>query len=91
MLNCSIRNAVSPRKNLAVPIELFISFDSMPVEGPYQLHLRAAIGYIELGMFEEANAELEEIDPFCRTLEVAQLLHSPGVTNRAAKADRNLS
>ena len=25
-------------------------------------------GYIELGMFEEANAELEEIDPFCRHL-----------------------
>ena len=40
----------------------------MPLEGPDQLHLRAAAGYIELGMFEEANAELEEIDPFCRHL-----------------------
>ena len=40
----------------------------MPLEGPDQLHLRAAHGYIELGMFEEANAELEEIDPFCRHL-----------------------
>ena len=40
----------------------------MPLEGPDQLHLRAAPGYIELEMFEEANAELEEIDPFCRHL-----------------------
>jgi tetratricopeptide (TPR) repeat protein len=40
----------------------------MPVEGSDQLHLRAAHGYIELTMFEEANAELEEIDPFCRHL-----------------------
>ena len=38
------------------------------MEGPDQLHLRAAAGYIELGMFEEANGELEEIDPFCRHL-----------------------
>ncbi len=30
--------------------------------------MRAAHGYIELGMFEEANAELEEIDPFRRHL-----------------------
>jgi len=36
----------------------------MPLEGPDQFHLRPATGYIELGMFEEANAELEEIDPF---------------------------
>ena len=40
----------------------------MQLEGPYQLHLNAAHGYIELGLFEEANAELEEIDPFCRHL-----------------------
>jgi len=40
----------------------------MPLEGHDQLHLRAACGYIELEMFEEANAELEEIDPFCRHL-----------------------
>jgi hypothetical protein len=40
----------------------------MPLEGPDKLHLRAAAGYIELAMFEEANAELEEIDPFCRHL-----------------------
>ena len=40
----------------------------MPLEGPDKLHLRAAAGYVELEMFEEANAELEEIDPFCRHL-----------------------
>jgi hypothetical protein len=34
----------------------------MVLEGPDQHHLRAAHGYIELGMFEEANAALEEID-----------------------------
>jgi tetratricopeptide (TPR) repeat protein len=37
----------------------------MPLEGSDELHLRAAHGYIDLGMFEEANAALEEIDPFC--------------------------
>jgi hypothetical protein len=40
----------------------------MPLEATAQLRLRAAAGYIDLGMFEEANAELEEIDPFCRHL-----------------------
>ena len=40
----------------------------MLCEGLVQLHLRAAHGYIELGMFEEANAELEQINPFCRHL-----------------------
>jgi hypothetical protein len=40
----------------------------MPLDGFDQMHLRAAHGYIELEMFEEANAELEEIDPFCRHL-----------------------
>jgi tetratricopeptide (TPR) repeat protein len=40
----------------------------MPLEKPNQRHLRSAHGYIQLGMFEEANAELEEIDPFCRHL-----------------------
>jgi len=51
-------------KTLAVPSEFLLSFDSMPLEGSDQLHLRAAAGYIELEMFEEANGELEEIDPF---------------------------
>ena len=38
----------------------------MFLEGSDQLHLIAAHGYIELGMFLEANAELEMIDPACR-------------------------
>jgi len=33
-----------------------------------QLRLRAACGYIEFKMFEKANAEVEEVDPFCRHL-----------------------
>lgn len=40
----------------------------MFLESPDQLRLQAAHGYIQLGMFGEANAELEEIDPFCRHL-----------------------
>ena len=38
------------------------------LETPDLHHLQAAHGYIELGMFEEANAVLEEIDPLCRHL-----------------------
>ena len=53
--NCSIRKAAQPRKNLAFPTEFFISSDFMPLEGSDQLHLRAAHGYIELEMFEEAQ------------------------------------
>jgi hypothetical protein len=53
---------------MAISTKPFISFNSMPREGPDRLHLRAAVGYIELAMFEEANAELDEIDPFCRPL-----------------------
>jgi tetratricopeptide (TPR) repeat protein len=49
-------------------IESFISFDPMPLENPDEQHVRSAHGYIELGMFEEADAELEEIDSFCRHL-----------------------
>lgn len=40
----------------------------MGLAGTDHQHLRAAHGYIELRMFEEANAELEEIDPLCRYL-----------------------
>src|SRR5258708_7322337 len=40
----------------------------MPRTMPDQQHLRSACRYIELGMFEEAQAELEKIDPFCRHL-----------------------
>ncbi len=38
----------------------------MPLEPPDQQHLQAAIGYVELGMFQEANEQLEDIDPFNR-------------------------
>jgi tetratricopeptide (TPR) repeat protein len=40
----------------------------MSLELPDQHHLKAAHGYIELGMFFEAHEELEDIDPYCRTL-----------------------
>ena len=31
-----------------------------------QQHWQAAIGYVELGMFQDANEQLEKIDPFNR-------------------------
>ncbi len=40
----------------------------MPLEPPDLQHLSAAQGFASLGMYEDANAELEEIDPFCRAL-----------------------
>ncbi len=40
----------------------------MPLEPPDQQRLAAAEGYLALGMCEDANSELEEIDPFCRRL-----------------------
>src|SRR3954451_9959063 len=39
----------------------------MPLEFPDRQYCEAAIGYTELGMFEDANAELENVDPFNRT------------------------
>jgi tetratricopeptide (TPR) repeat protein len=38
----------------------------VPLEPPDQRRWQAAVGYVELGMFHEANDELEEIDPFNR-------------------------
>jgi len=38
----------------------------MPLEPPDQQHWNAAAGYVELGMYADANSELEKIDPFCR-------------------------
>ena len=38
----------------------------MPLEPPDQKRRQAASGYIQLGMFHEANEELEEIDPYIR-------------------------
>jgi hypothetical protein len=40
----------------------------MPLAEEEQKHLTAAEGYLELGMFIEANDELELIDPYCRHL-----------------------
>ena len=39
---------------------------SVPLEPPDQQYWQAAVGYVELGMFQEANDELENIDPFNR-------------------------
>jgi tetratricopeptide (TPR) repeat protein len=38
----------------------------MPLEPPDLQYWRAAVGYVELGMFQEANDQLENIDPFNR-------------------------
>ena len=38
----------------------------MPLEPPDQKHWEAASGYVQLGMYLEADVELDEIDPFCR-------------------------
>jgi len=38
----------------------------MLLEPPDQQYCQAAVGYVELGMFVEADAELDKIDPFCR-------------------------
>src|SRR5436189_6343397 len=39
----------------------------MPLGLPDRQHCDAAIGYTELGMYEDANEELENVDPFNRT------------------------
>jgi hypothetical protein len=38
----------------------------MPLEAPDHQYWTAAVGYVELGMFQEANDQLENIDPFNR-------------------------
>jgi tetratricopeptide (TPR) repeat protein len=38
----------------------------VPLEQPDRQHCQAAAGYVELGMFLEANTELDNIDPFNR-------------------------
>ena len=40
----------------------------MPLEPPDEQYWQAAVGYVELGMFVEADSELDKIDPFCRAL-----------------------
>jgi hypothetical protein len=38
----------------------------MPLEPSDEQHWQAAVGYVELGMFQDANDQLEKIDPFNR-------------------------
>jgi len=38
----------------------------VPLEPPDQQYWQAAVGYVELGMFAEADSELDKIDPFNR-------------------------
>ena len=38
----------------------------MPLEPNERKHLSAAEGFFELGMYLEADAELDKIDPYCR-------------------------
>lgn len=38
----------------------------MPLESPDNQYWQVAVGYVELSMFEEANEELEKIDPLNR-------------------------
>jgi len=57
-----------PQKNLATVTKFFISFDLMSLDAPDELHLRNACAYIELGLFDEAQAEMEQIDPSSRLL-----------------------
>lgn len=40
----------------------------MPLEEEEQRHVTSAQGFLELGMFLDADAELDRIDPFCRHL-----------------------
>ena len=39
---------------------------NVPLEPPDQQYWQAAVGYVELGMFQDANDQLEKIDPFNR-------------------------
>src|ERR1043166_8939161 len=41
-------------------------FCRVPLEQPDRQHWQAATGYAELGMFLEADSELDKIDPFNR-------------------------
>ena len=40
----------------------------MPGSPNQQLHLTVAQGFVEMGMFLEANDALDDIDPMCRHL-----------------------
>jgi len=36
------------------------------LEPPDRQHWQAAVGFVELGLYEDANEELEKINAFCR-------------------------
>jgi len=40
----------------------------MPLEPADQQYWQSAVGYVELGMFTDADSELEKIDPFNRAV-----------------------
>jgi hypothetical protein len=42
------------------------SWTAVPLEVLDEQHRRAAVGYAELGMYSEADTELNKIDPFFR-------------------------
>jgi tetratricopeptide (TPR) repeat protein len=66
-LRSSFLGILAP-KQLAARPELVISSNFMPLDDPDELHLRAACAFVETGMFDEAQAELEKIDPSSRLL-----------------------
>jgi len=47
----------------------------VPLEPPDQQHRQAAAGYVELGMFLEADTELDKIDPFNRAAPEVLAIH----------------
>ncbi len=47
----------------------------MPLEPPDQKFFEAACGYAQLGMFLDANEELEKVDPYKRTAPEILALH----------------
>jgi len=49
----------------------------MPLEPPDRQYWEAAVGYFELGMFQEANEQLENIDPFNRAAPEVLAVRSP--------------
>jgi hypothetical protein len=61
------KNIVS-RKNLAPPSELFISFDSMLLEGSDRLHLRAAHPSGTLGIYRADIREIPSLMSYARKL-----------------------
>jgi hypothetical protein len=58
----------------------------MPPDAVEQTHPCAAQGYIELGMFDAANAELKEIDPLCRHQPEVLTAVSPSQASNESKS-----